>query len=263
MGDASYREDGGCDALTEVSALAEGYSPTTFRRTAEELIRLRYPVGLPFLEAQDDTALRTWFSQGTETFADLVAGLEAAVHEGSHIWGARRLNGRTATYRIAPNIDVQVRWLRNFHRSELLALHANVQRDTYATTYLTGSSGAQGFNTLLDEYDAYAHSLAVRWCPRDLMPSNQRVSARDGMLTMMYYVELYRSLARTKYPKDYAAILADPGHRRVVTLVWDRAEYLLRRTATFPELGLQDDHIAEWVYTPELVAEIAKLTHDE
>ena len=34
---------------------------------------------------------------------------------------------------------------------------------------------------------------------------------RDGILTLMYYVELYLKLARTQHPDDYAEIIGDPG----------------------------------------------------
>lgn len=259
VGDRAYRENGTCESLADVSALERAYDDKAFRTSATALAQSRYPLGVPFLEAQDDATLRVWFTQGTDTFDGIVAGLEAAVHEGSHIWSAKRLNGRAATYRVAPDVDIQVRWLKNFHRSEILTLHRDKDSDSYADTYLTGSSGAQGFNTLLDEYNAYAHSLAVRWCTRDLLPSNQSVSSRDGMLTMMYYVELYLALARTVHPGDYAAILADEGHRRMITLVWDRAEYLLRQTEAFPALGLRDEELTNRVYSPELVSEIQRV----
>lgn len=96
-------------------------------------------------------------------------------------------------------------------------------------------------------------------CTRDRLPANQRVSARDGILTMMYYVETYLWLARTAHPRDYQAIIADAGYRRMITSVWDRAEHWLRKSAELPALGIDDARIESWVYAPERLAEVAKV----
>jgi hypothetical protein len=121
-----------------------------------------------------------------------------------------------------------------------------------------GQSGAQGFNTLLDEYVAYTHSLASRYCTRDALPRGTRVSARDGILALMFYVGTYLRIAREEHPDDYAEILAAPEHKRLILTVWARAEFLLR-TASDPSLGISDAMYRGWAYAPENVAEIDRL----
>jgi len=162
-------------------------------------------------------------------------------------------------YRVRDDLVIRTRRLTNFNRSEILTLHANPAMDTYDEVYLTGQSGAQGFNTLLDEYVQYSHSLAARYCTRDGLRAGTRISARDGILTLMYYVELYLKIARTQHPDDYAEIVGDPGHVELIRTVWARAEFWLARTASLPQLGLRDATIRTWVYAPENLMEIEML----
>lgn len=259
-GDLSYTEPlEGCEPLASVEALESAYAPGGTRATSEALAKTRYPTGLPFLQAQDDKQLKTWFLAAPDSFDGVASRFDAAVHEGAHLWGVRKFNGRTQTYPVRSDLSVEAKLLKTFFWSEIRAHHVDPKADTYARIYLEGPSGAQGFNTLLDEYNAYAHSLASRWCTRDLLPPGSRVSARDGILTMMYYLESYLAIARTEHPKDYAAILADPGLRRVVLTVWDRAEFFLRKSADVAALGIKSDTIEGWVYEPDRLAELTRV----
>ncbi len=257
-GDVTYREDD-CENLADVTAIAAAHQPGQTRATVEALARARYPMGLAFLQVQDDTQLRTWFLRAPDTFDGVASRFEAAVHEGSHMWGFKRFNGRTVTYPVRGDLAIETRLIRAFDRNAILARHLDASVDSYAKTYLEGSSGAQGFNTLLDEYNAYTHSLASRVCTRDLVAPGTRVSGRDGILTMMYYVETYLEIERTEHATDYAAILADAGHRRLILTIWDRAEFWLRRSAPFAALGIGDERVAAWVYEPARLAEIARV----
>jgi hypothetical protein len=85
------------------------------------------------------------------------------------------------------------------------------------------------------------------------------VSSRDGILTLMYYVELYLKLARTQHPDDYAEILADPAHVTLIRTVWQRAEFWLERSAPVASLGLRDAQIRMWTYDPANLMEIEML----
>ena len=104
-----------------------------------------------------------------------------------------------------------------------------------------------------------ALNSAARFCTRDGLRAGTRTSARDGILTLMYYVELYLKKARTDHPADYAAIVGDPEHVRLIRTVWQRAEFWLGVTASRPELGLRDTAIRAWTYAPENVMEIERL----
>jgi hypothetical protein len=259
-GEPGYTE-ASCDELADVTDIAAAYRPGATRATAEALAKRRYPTGLPFLTVQDDAMLGAWF-QRTETFAGVVSHFDAAVHEGSHIWGAKHFNLRTVSYPVRADLTIETKRLTNFNRGEILGAIGEDANDSYAKTYLAGPNGAQGFNTLLDEYNAYTHSLATRVCTRDLL-GNTRVSARDGILAMMFYVEVYLRLAREQHPADYAAILTDPGHRRLILTVWNRAELWLRKSAPFPALGIDDARLESRAYAADGLAEITHVRDAE
>jgi hypothetical protein len=257
-GDTSYRE-AACTPLADLSDVAKGYSEAGLRTALETVATRRYPIGLAFIRAQNDTQLGAWFQLGRSTFAQAMAGFDTAVHEGSHVWGQVRFDGRTQTFRVRDDLDITLQWLTTFPRSEILGEHPDKAADKYADNYLQGESGKQGFNSLLDEYNAYAHSLAARWCTHDTLAPGTRVTARDGILTLMFYVGEYLRIARDRHPKDYAAILGDAGHVRMIVTVWDRAEFWLRLASTDPALGINDEKIATWAYDPGRLAEIARV----
>jgi hypothetical protein len=257
-GDTSYRE-AACTPLADISDVSKGYSETAFRTALEAVATRRYPLGLPFIRAQSDAQLGAWFPLGRSTFAQAMAGFDTAVHEGSHVWNQVRFDGRTQTFRVRDDLDIPTRWFTTFPRSEILGEHPDKASDAYADTYLQGESGKQGFNSVLDEYNGYAHSLAARWCTHDTLAAGSRVSARDGILTFMFYVGEYLRIARARHPQDYAAILADPGHVKMIVTVWDRAEFWLRLASTDPALGVHDDRIATWAYDPGRLAEIGRV----
>ncbi len=259
-GDTTYTEPGSpCDGLADIADLVAAHRPDASRATLEGLAKRRYPTGLPFLQAQDDKTLAVWLRGTPPTFEGAASRFDAAVHEGSHLWGVRRFDLAKVLYPVRTDLTIETARLTNFPRSEILTLHVDGANDSYATTYLGGASGAQGFNALLDEFNAYTHTLAARVCTRDLVDPHTRVSGRDGILAMMYYVELYLRIAREKHPVDYAAIMKDPGHRRLIRVVWNRAELWLRRSAAFPALGVHDARIERWAYAADGLAEIARV----
>ncbi len=248
-----------CDDTADLSDLAAAYenTPAGLRAAARGIAERRYPIGVAFIDVQNDMYLQSWFRQ-RGTFADVLRGFEVAVHEGGHIWDIT-MAGATWPYRLREDLVIRPRRLTNFNRSEILTLHADPDADSYDEVYLRGQSGAQGFNTLLDEYVAYTHSLASRYCTRDGLQPGIRISARDGILTLMYYVELYLKIARTQHADDYAEIIGDPAHVELIRTVWQRAEFWLERTASLPQLGLRDAQIRAWTYAPENVMEIEML----
>ena len=248
-----------CNDTASLAELSGAYMNTApgLRAAVRGIAERRYPIGVAFVDVQNDQQLGTWFRQ-RDTFAQVLNSFEVAVHEGGHIWDITM--ARTEwPYRLREDLVIRARRLTNFNRSEILTLHTDPAMDSYDEVYLAGQSGAQGFNTLLDEYVQYTHSLASRYCTRDGLQAGTRISARDGILTMMYYVELYLKIARTQHPDDYAEIVGDPGHLELIRTVWARAEFWLARTASLPQLGLRDATIRTWVYDPENLMEIEML----
>ncbi|MFO0648910.1 MAG: hypothetical protein U0326_21895 [Polyangiales bacterium] len=248
-----------CADTASLADLSAAYvdSPAGIRAAAHGIAERRYPIGVAVIDVQSDAQLGGWFRQHG-AFSNILDSFEVAVHEGGHIWDLTMIRADWP-YRVRDDLVIRTRRLTNFNRSEILTLHADPSADSYDEVYLTGSSGAQGFNTLLDEYVQYTHSLAARYCTRDGLRAGSSTSARDGILTMMYYVELYLKKARTDHPADYAAIVGDPEHVRLIRTVWQRAEFWLNVTASNRQLGIRDAAIRAWTYAPENVMEIERL----
>ena len=255
----SWSEEDWCGDMADLSATAANYDGSNLRETLVEVSALRYPPAIGFIDAQTDGYLSTWYGGSPSNFQGVMDRYEVAVHEGSHIWGFESFSFDSYSYRVVDDDHIiDTTRLDNFFRSEILDRHPNPSDDFYADTYLTGSSGAQGFNTLLDEYNAYTHSLASRHCIRDQFGGGS-TSARDGILTFMWYVETYLKIAREDHPDDYDDILADDDTIDVILDVWDRAEHWLAITENDDSLGIDDDRIAELTYDPANVSEIDRL----
>jgi hypothetical protein len=249
-----------CNDTADLSDLSAAYmnTPMGLRTAVRGIAERRYPMGVAFIDVQTDMHLATWFRGSNATFRNVLDRFEVAVHEGGHIWDITMASS-TWPYRVRDDLVIRTRRLANFNRSEILMLHTDPAADRYDEVYLVGSSGAQGFNTLLDEYVQYTHSLATRYCTRDALAPGTSTSARDGILTLMYYVELYLKRARTDHPDDYAEIIGDPGHIELIHTVWRRAEFWLQQTASLRQLGIRDATIRSWVYDPANLMEIERL----
>lgn len=133
--------------------------------------------------------------------------------------------------------------------------------DSYADIYLNGNpddakfeSGDQGFDMLHEETVQYVHSLATASAFSDRIAGS--TSARDGILTFLWYTERYLRLARTEYPAAYAKLADDPCWREAILLTWGRAWRMLDATATNKKLGIQDKTILPLVDDPDLLNEI-------
>lgn len=257
-GAGSWSEADWCASLGDLSAIEADHSAANLRASLVGISEIRYPPAVEFIEAQSDSELNLWMFGGADNFDSVLDAYEVAVHEGCHIWGFGSFSFDSYSYRVVDDtLIIETAYLDNFDRSEIMDRHPYPTDDFYSDVYLTGSSGAQGFNTLLDEYNAYTHSLASRYCTRDTIAGS--TSARDGILTMMLYVELYLQIAREDHPDDYDEILADADTVELILTIWDRAEYWLEVTANSPELGIDDDKIEGFVYDPQYLGEIDRL----
>ncbi|MFO0626984.1 MAG: hypothetical protein U0325_15340 [Polyangiales bacterium] len=158
-----------CPELTDLADLAAAYenTPAGLRAAARGIAMRRYPVAVAFIDVQTDPQLMTWF-RDRSGFAPVLNSFEVGVHEGQHIWDITMIGAQGWPYRIREDLVIRTRRLMNFNRSEILTVHPGVAQDSYAPVYLMGQSGAQGFNTLLDEYVAYTHSS-----PRGTAPATR------------------------------------------------------------------------------------------
>lgn len=136
--------------------------------------------------------------------------------------------------------------------------------DSYAPIYLNGDptdakfeSGDQGFNMLMEEVVQYINSLAEAVAFHDQIKGS--TSARDGILTFLWYMERYLQMARLKYPASYKVILEDACWRNTVLTAWGRAWLYLNATEGDPKLTIKGAMLLKNAREPELMAEIQLL----
>ncbi|MCC7020142.1 MAG: hypothetical protein IT332_10330 [Ardenticatenales bacterium] len=244
--------------------LKTGYSAARWYETMLEILRRRYPTGHHIVTQLDDSKGKAtlWTSGRTGTFDDLVRSMELAVHEMNHQLGFQEgfipTIGKKHFYEVRADLRVTVDVVPTYARSEIAQFITGPLENQYKSTYLTGQSGTQGFFNLLDEFNAYTHSMFTGYGLHDLFPPNQRVSHRDGLVTMMLYVELYLRQARTKHPADYAALRADPAVRDLVKLLWDRANFILDETEDIRGLALNAAAVEAEMRKAELWGEVER-----
>lgn len=251
---------------------------------------LRYPIGADLVRgglssrmAQSQGNCVELFLSNTSSAQNVLRQASTVVHECGHFYDLGESRGNTSTYVIRPDLvftcekgDTTRRGGETFARSLIkqdayYALRPSCSSsarggcDMYAPIYLDGDatdavfqSGDQGYNLLLEEAVQYVNSLAAGLAFADQL-GNVRVSERDGILTLLWYVERYLAMARTQYPDAYARISEDSCWRQATLTVWDRAWFYLRATAGMASLGLEDSKIEELVDEPDLLSEIDAL----
>ncbi|MEO8184791.1 MAG: hypothetical protein ABI895_38780 [Deltaproteobacteria bacterium] len=248
----------------------------------------RYPFGLELVRGgRRDTSFgdcSVVFAEPAESAADVYSSMEVIVHECGHIHDSFLSSGNRNVYELnaerryqCDRGDTTSRGGDTFARSRIgsdafealrppCAGNRSAGCDPYADIYLDGNpddgvfeSGDQGFNLLMEEAVQYVHSLATAWAFEDRQPQFIAVSARDGILTFLWYVERYLRLARTQYPSAYARIANDQCWRELTLSVWTRARRYLELTRAEITLGIEDEDIEELVNDPVLLAEIERL----
>ncbi len=245
----------------DLSDLKTGFTAAGWRDTAITALDRRYPDAAWIVRSVPDPEnFDVWFSgQGTESWDAVQMGLSAAVHEDVHIVGFGRLQPARYTWLLSQEQALSAPIVSTFHRSAIADdLPPAAASMSYRATYLEGDSGAQGFETLLDEFNAYTWSLLVEAAMVD-QAGNRTTSARDGLLTMMLYTELYLARARTSKPAVHAAIAEEAELAAAVVTLWDRAVCALRLAGNHPRLGIEDDALVPLVFDPARLAEIDAL----
>ena len=136
--------------------------------------------------------------------------------------------------------------------------------DSYAAIYLDGDpnnsnfeSGDQGYGMLHEETLQYVNSLATSYAFGDQLAYS--TSARDGILTFLWYTMRYLRLARLEHPQTYTHLSQNSCWRDLILNTWGRAWLYLELTAGTSNLGINDDFLMTLVMEPELLSEIQRL----
>ena len=274
-----------CPAYTETLPTNASLAGLSFsRETAKEFLlgalALRYPVGKAIVEGGMTggglygNCLDAFLTNKSSADA-VLRYASTTVHECGHFYDLGQSKGASATYVIRPDLkftcesgDTTSRGGKTFARNLIKQdAHSAKRRpcgggakgcDSYASTYLDGQSGAQGYNSVLEEAAQYVNSLATALAFQEQY-TKTNASERDGILTFLWYIERYLAMARADYPEAYRLISEDECWRKATLTIWDRGWLYLDATADKSSLGLDDDAIEALVKDPELTAEIDAL----
>ncbi len=264
--DAGDDDTGGAYCYTEpidpsasLQDLENGFNGGNWLATILEVTDRRYPSGHLLLTIMQNDPYLSWFVD-TSSFPYLMDSLGTVVHEETHGYDYEHaLWSQHFGYFVNTDWQPSVPFHEGFERGEIYAMVQGNACDLYTDTYLTGMQGTYNFMELLDELNAYINGLAALALVGEYEPW-AGVSARDGPLALMYFLQLYLERARTVYPSFYSQIQGDPHVTDLVLIQWLRLHFFLDVSYAFPELGIHDHEIEQLVHDPTHVWEIENLT---
>ncbi len=281
--DGMYRE-----TLPDVSADIASVEFMSLSQYVDDVLARRYPVGGALVRGgRMDTRFGQpcdeLFAGGASTPQAALERMNTIVHECGHIYDGLLSRGASNVYVLTDALqlscdrgDATDRGGDTFARSRIRDDEFAAMRppcggasapgcDSYADIYLDGDpddgtfdGGDQGFNMLFEETVQYVNSLAVEWALVDQMPPGRRTSARDGILTFLWYVTRYLRMARTSFPSAYDRLANDPCWRNAILTVWGRAWLYLELTEGMTALSI-DDGLLGLATDPMLLEEIERL----
>jgi len=271
-----------------IDDLIEAYTPDEVLSFIIGALERRYPVGAEVLKGGLSAKNSAFgigdcveqFLHNRDTASQVISSLSTLVHECGHGYDISLGGFSGAAYFFTPETQFTCQGGsipdfggKTFARSlimqdEYAALHTPCLAfgdkncdDTYAAIYLNGDpedgefeSGDQGFDTLLEETVQYVNSLATDYAFSEYVMGS--VSARDGLLTFLWYVERYLRMARLEHPDVYAHLIGDSCWRQAMLTTWGRAWLFLSLTEDMGSLGIDDAKLINLVRTPELLDEI-------
>ncbi len=247
-----YSED--VDPAASLTDLEAAFTGFNWKDTLLEVTDRRYPSGHELLWVMQNDPQMGNFVQ-TNSFAALMDSLMTVAHEETHgydyeyaIWGS------SFAYFVNADWQPQVPYHEGFPRGEILGMLDDQSCEMYADTYLTGVQGTYDYMELLDELNCYITGLAALALVGEYEPWG--ISARDGALALMYFLELYLEKARFEYPTFYSAAAADDHMVDLVLIQWLRLHFFLDISYAFPNLGINDHAIENHVHDLEHQTEI-------
>ena len=239
--------------------LAQDTGTKTCANKAFNLLKQKDKIGYDIVNKVNDmNFFTTWlFCENPPLY-----NLTAAVHETNHQLSFKLsdyTNGFYGYY-LGNEQTLTVKMKNLFYRSKISEyLDAFDKGQNYYELYLTGDSGNQDITVLLDEVNAYTHSLNSSICFVDLISKYTMQSDRDGLATFMYYFELYLKKARISYPDQWKQMYNDPEYLDLFAALWKRAESVLKTGLKHSQLGIQDKFIIKRVYDKKNIDELVQV----
>jgi hypothetical protein len=272
-----------------IDDLTAGYIAGNAKAYYSAVLNRRYPLGNYLIENALVEANESigdcveTFVRDQSTAAAAEERIGTAVHECGHFLDiARGMVSRRDVYVFRADLELSCqrgdtlgRGGKTFARSRITEDDYSAERppcdggrgedcDSYADIYLDGNpddatfeSGDQGFNMLAEEALQYINSLATAYAFHDRHEFT--VSARDGILTHLWWIERYLRYARLNYPEAHEFLLGDACWRETLLNIWGRAWFYLAHTDDMPALGISDDALFELVSDPDLLSELQRV----
>ncbi len=278
--DGQYRE-AMVDPNAEIEDLVTSFSSPDFMTYIEGVLNRRYPLGWYIIDRglREGAAIGhciDFFMRDRSSAERVNSQLSTAVHECGHFLDMS-LNGDAFVIRRDLSItceegDSTDRFGQTFARSRIndddysrlrppCQGNRSPDCDSYADIYLDGDpdnesfeGGDQGFNMLAEEAVQYINSLATSYAVYD--QSRYSTSARDGILTHLWWIQRYLAYARDRYPAAHQFLLGNECYRRLILTIWGRAWLYLEATEEIAQLTINGGEIETLVLDPNLLAEI-------
>ncbi len=276
------------EPLPNLSADIDSIPFVSIRQFVDDVLGARYPAG-QFLVRGGLT--NESIQNCDELFANgasregVFDSLGTIVHECGHIYDFVLSSGGTDGFAVTEALtltgddgDTVDRFGRTFARSYLNSDEFAVPEcvggsdsscDFYRNVYLDGDptngtfeGGDQGFNSVVEEAYQYVNSLAVAWTYLDQRPPGFATSARDGILTFLWYVGRYLRIARTRtaeFPGVYDFISGSPVWREIILTLWGRAWIYIEATEGMESLAISGDTTFMRATNPAVLDEINRI----
>jgi hypothetical protein len=234
------------------------------------ILERRFPTGKAIVDLGGESALDMWL-MGANSASGILRSLGMALHEVGHgiteqvpendyLVYADKQTGDGVHF-IVPGMHGKNNWsgspMHSMARSGIVNDEYHnlgpAGCDTYISTYLTGSSGQQGYNSLIDELNQYVNSLAYAYYFQDVV--NVRPSSDvHALLTWLWWNERYLRKIRTDHPDQYEYLFTNDTWLEVILTQWGRAWMYLY--TGFPGMEPATTELHKLVRDQDLLSEI-------
>jgi len=172
------------------------------------------------------------------------------VHECSHMLDIQLSKPGEHCFYMSPSSTISVPILKLMPRKVAGFFLSNDEKVMgYYSTYLVEAGSEQGFEMLLEEFNAYSLDLNTSVCCRT-DAGNTKTSARDGTVFFMRCIETYLQALRQN-PERWQRLYSERSYLVAIQNIWWRAERNLRLALPFDDLGISDGPILTSVYRQE------------
>jgi hypothetical protein len=256
--DACYRET--YLPKVPIDDLVTAHASGKWLSTSLEVTKRRYPTGHFILDTEKSDPQLAGFAEPGR-FDSLMESLMTMCHEETHGYDYEHAKPSRHTYLLRDDLIIDVPKLSTFPRSEVLTYIVDDSTSLYDGTYLEGSMGTYDFADMNDELNAYVNGLACITAVAERIDGG--ISARDGAIAHILYLQLYLKRARLAHASTYASIKADANWQKFVRFSWARVHFWDAEAKAFPNLQIGVDRIWAHVNEAANLDEIRQFTGDD